>query len=97
MLVDDAEVDIGETNIRIVKLSKAVLVDCLLELVLVPLGDHLECVVDEFQCFVVDKEFASLLGRSIDGNVIRVLAGVEWWLKRVIEVLDIECFRHHDA
>ena len=46
MLVDDTGVDIGETNIRIVKLSKVVLMDQLLELVPEALGDCLEGVID---------------------------------------------------
>ena len=36
----------GETDIRIIKLSKVVLVDCLQELVLEALGDSLVGVLD---------------------------------------------------
>ena len=46
MLVDDTGVDIGVTNVRIVKLRQVVLVDRLLELVPEALSDHLEGVVD---------------------------------------------------
>ena len=62
MLVDDAGVDIGETNIMIVKLSKVVLIDCLLELVPEALGNRLEGVVDKFRCFEMNEEFALSLG-----------------------------------
>ena len=48
VLVDDTGVNIGETDIRIVKLSKVVLMDCLLELVTEALGDCLEDVEDKF-------------------------------------------------
>ena len=46
-MVDYAGMDMGETDIWIVKLSKVVLVDCLLELVPEALGDNLEGVIDE--------------------------------------------------
>ena len=62
MLVDDTGVDIGETNVRIVKLSKVVLMDCLLELVPEALGDCLVGVVDKCCHFVADNEFALSLG-----------------------------------
>ena len=45
MLVHDAGIDIGESNIRIVKLSKVVLMDHLPELVLETLCHRLEGVV----------------------------------------------------
>ena len=86
-----------KTNFRIVKLSKIVLVDCLLELVAEARGDQLEGVVDLFPCFVADKEFTSLLGGRNDGNFVGVLAWVDWRLKRVMEVLDTECLWHYDA
>ena len=46
VLVDDAGVDIDETHIRIVKLSKVILIDCFLELVPETLCDRFEGVVD---------------------------------------------------
>ena len=39
-------VDIGETNVRIAKLSQVILVDCLLELISEALCDRLEGVID---------------------------------------------------
>ena len=55
VLVDDVGVDIGETYIKIIKLSKVLLMDCLLALVLKSLGgDRLEGVVKEFRRFVAD-------------------------------------------
>ena len=46
VLVDIAGVDVGETDIRIVKLSKVILMDRLLEVFLESLCDRLEGVVD---------------------------------------------------
>ena len=71
MLLDDTGVDIGETDIRILKLSKVVLMDCLLELVSEALGDHLEGVMMSFDslwqirsllCHWVDALVGMLLG-----------------------------------
>ena len=42
VLVDEAGVDVGETNVRIAILSKVIFVDCLLEWVLEALCDRLE-------------------------------------------------------
>ena len=97
VLVYDAGVHIGEFNAKIIKLSKVVLMDCLLELVPEAFCDRLEGVVDLFCHFVVDKEFAASLGGRVGGTVIRVLAWVEGQLKRFIEELNIERFWHHDA
>ena len=46
VLVDDAGVDIGEIDVRVVELSQVVIMDHLLELVPEALCDCLEGVVD---------------------------------------------------
>ena len=70
MLVNYARVDVGETNIEIIKFGQVVLMDCILELVLEALCHCLEGVVHLFCCFVADEEFALSLGRHINRNVI---------------------------
>ena len=61
VLVDDFGVYIGETHVRIIKLSQVVLMYRLLDLVPEALGDHF-VGVDKRCRFVVNDKFALLLG-----------------------------------
>ena len=95
MLLDDTGVDIGETDIRILKLSKVVLMDCLLELVSEALGDHLEGVMMSFDslwqirsllCHWVDALVGMLLGYLL-GLVGSWNGSLKCWTKSASSIM----------